>query len=217
MISGVQCIVRAGAANPDIKIQAIVDVEGVKGLVDDEPWDIAAEETGGGARVADDQRDGAVDVHTGVQGVLKEVGDRELLSFVEARTALKEFFHRLVTELAELINQFHLQVQLLAVMDTFRVLTALAELRERVAVMRMLSATSGTFAGGFGKMTLRGGTMYWEFRRRRSIRSETDALVPQRHRVGVVHSTVAILAQERLVRCAIPVRSLNPAHIARPR
>jgi len=102
-------------------------------------------------------------------------------------------------------------------MDTFRVLTALAELRERVSVMRMRSATSGTFAGGFGKMTLRGGTVSWQFRRRRSIRSETDALVPQRHRVGVVHSTVAILAQERLVRCAIPVRSLNPAHIARPR
>ncbi len=47
MISGVQCIVRAGAAYRDIKIQAIVDVEGVEGLVDDKPWDIAAEETGG--------------------------------------------------------------------------------------------------------------------------------------------------------------------------
>jgi len=90
MISGVQCIVRAGAANRDIKIQAIVDVEGVKGLVDDEPWDIAAEETGGGARVADDQRDGAVDViHTGAQAVLKEVRDHGLLSFVEAQTALR--------------------------------------------------------------------------------------------------------------------------------
>ncbi len=89
MISGVQCIVRAGAANRDIKIQAIVDVEGVKGVVDDKPWDIAAEETGGGARVVDDQRDGAVDVHTGVQAVLKEVRDHELLSFVEAQTALR--------------------------------------------------------------------------------------------------------------------------------
>jgi len=89
MISGVQCIDRAGAANRDIKIQAIVDVEGVKGLVDDEPWDIAAEETGGGARVADDQRDGAVDVHTGAQAVLKEVRDHGLLSFLEAQTALR--------------------------------------------------------------------------------------------------------------------------------